>query len=308
MEQSFPLILNKNSGTTLRLGEERVREMIEQHLRGMVSSMIFVDGKDMAGELKKAARKSPHGVLVGGGDGSAVCAAECLRDTGTAFGILPFGTMNMLAQDLGAATNLETTLERFRRFKPDAIDCGVVNGKIFLCAAIIGFVPEGAVAREELREELSIGNLARFLTTLAQGVAGGIRHDLLLKRHIDDDDDDAAPLSTTSLVIANNSFSGNDAAAGGFSRGAIQDGKLAVYSVAPEGMLDGLTMALSMWQGNWQDHDTIRSFETEGLAIESGGEREMLITIDGEPHSLEMPLQFSIQKRFIPVLRMELGE
>ena len=60
-----------------------------------------------------------------------------------------------------------------------------------------------------------------------------------------------------------------------------------------------------MWQGDWQDHESIRSFEAAELIVETE-DRKILVSLDGEPLELESPLHFTVKPRSVPVLRMEL--
>lgn len=301
----YPVLMNKNSGTMLRLGEEKVTALIRERLGGLVSDIHLTEGADMPAMIDRLAGENPHGLIMGGGDGTAVCAAEQLKGRDIPFAMLPLGTMNLLARDLGSAQTLEETMARFEGFVDDRIDYGLVNGRIFLCAAVVGFVPEGAVVREELREAPSLGTLTQFLTLIANGIAGKTRHQLYLKSC---PEDKPYEINTTALVISNNGYEQNTKEIGGsFLRSNLKGGKLAVYSAAPRDMMDGLKMALSMWQGEWQDHESIRSFETSGLIVESR-EANMQVSIDGEPQEMQSPLTFTIERQAIPVLRTQLAE
>jgi diacylglycerol kinase family enzyme len=296
------VLINKNSGTVRRLGEEAVKGLLAQHLGHIAGGPEFLEGAEI-GPLLKGIVGESEGVLVGGGDGTAALAAEILGEAKTPFGILPLGTMNLLAQDLGAAPSFEATLENFSRLYSDNIDAGTVNGRSFLCSAVVGFVPESAVVREELREEASLGALARFIGTIQRGMSGDIRSKLLLRLK---EEHTPYALETTSLVVSNNSFAkhpGPDESR--FRRETLTDGMLAVYSAAPKDMLDGLRIALSLWQGDWQDHESILSFTTKELIVDAE-ERKVLVSLDGEPVEMEAPLRFSIRARSLPVLRWEL--
>src|SRR5690606_4021494 len=90
-------------------------------------------------------------------------------------------------------------------------------------------------------------------------------------------------LTTTSLIISNNGFVQKpETGSQRFLRESLTDGKLAVYSASPRDMMDGLKMALSMWQGDWQDHESIMSFEAKELIVESP-DKNTLVSLDGEP-------------------------
>lgn len=298
------IIINKNSGTVLRLGQDMVEGLLKDHLHERIKSVHFLEGKDMCPALQELAQEDIE-VLVGGGDGSAVCAAETLGPAKIPFGILPLGTMNLLAQDLGSAPTFEETITRFDRLVRDDIDAGYVNGHIFLCSAVVGFVPEGAVAREALRENTGLETITNFVGTITRGMRGEIRQRLHLKsRH----EDKPYALETTALIVSNNSFVQNPIdPAQRFLRESLHDGKLAVYSASPRDMMDGLKMALSMWQGDWQDHESIMSFEAGELIVETE-DKTVLVSLDGEPMELESPLHFTVKPRSVPVLRMELKQ
>ncbi len=304
MIEKLPLILNKHSGTVMSLGNQAVSDLVNQYMGQHVSDVHIIDVCDLQSTLERLGRSHPHGILVGGGDGSALCAAEVLAQHNVPFGILPLGTMNLLAQDLGSAPTFEETLKRFRGLRHSMIDAGFVNGRKFLCSAVIGFVPEGAVVREELRENPSLQTMARFISTIARGVGGTMKRDLYLKSRMEDE---PFSLTTTSLIVSNNGFVQNPGeSTQRFFRHSLTDGKLAIYSASPRDMMDGLKMALSMWQGDWQEHESIMFFEAVELIVE-GANDDMLVSLDGEPVEMKSPLCFKVEPKSVPVLRLELS-
>lgn len=300
----FVILINKSSGTVQRLGEEKVAAMIKERMGDRIIALELLETKDILNTLKKLALEKPAAVIVGGGDGTALCAAEILGPAKVPFAVLPLGTMNLLAQDLGSAATFEQTIEKFDKLMRDEIDVGVVNDKIFLCSAVIGFIPESAVVREELREAATIETMTRFVDTLHRGMKGEIKQKLYLKSQRDDK---PFALDTTSLIISNNSFVKSPAnGTERFMRGNLKDGKLAIYSASPRDIMDGLKIALSLWQGDWQDHESIMSFEAPQLIVETQ-DPTILISVDGEPIEMQGPLYFSVKPKSLPILRMELA-
>src|SRR4051812_29819197 len=61
---------------------------------------------EIAGGVKQVAATKPRRMLVGGGDGSLCTAAHALAETGVELAILPAGTLNHLARDLGLPSDL----------------------------------------------------------------------------------------------------------------------------------------------------------------------------------------------------------
>ncbi len=95
--------------------------------------------KKAAKKARKAARSGADLVLVWGGDGTVRrCAAE-LAGTGIALGVLPAGTANLLASNLGIPIDLAGALEVALHGERRALDLGVANGRRFAVMAGTGF-------------------------------------------------------------------------------------------------------------------------------------------------------------------------
>lgn len=298
------VIVNKNSGTVLRLGEETVTKMLYDALGERIHSFHMIEGSQMCGKIDRLTQSDSRSILIGGGDGSATCAAELLQGSDVHFGVLPLGTMNLLAQDLGSAPTFEETMARFKTLKEDTIDMGLVNGRMFLCSAVVGLVPESAVVREEIRETGSIEAAARFMGTIAKGMVGSISQDLFLRQS---EHDAPVPLNTTSLIISNNRFTCKpEDISARFARDTLKDGYLAVYSAAPKDIIDGLRLLMKMWQGQWQDDQSVIAFETPELIVDAA-EKEILVSLDGEPVKMHAPLKFKLHRQSLSVLRLELS-
>lgn len=95
--------------------------------------------KKAAKKARKALEAGADLVLVWGGDGTVRrCAAE-LSGTGVAVGVLPAGTANLLASNLGVPIDLEGALDVALHGERRALDMGVVNGRPFAVMAGTGF-------------------------------------------------------------------------------------------------------------------------------------------------------------------------
>jgi diacylglycerol kinase family enzyme len=80
-------------------------------------------------------------LVVGGGDGSIRTVAHVLAGTGVPLGILPLGTLNHFARDLGIPTDLKETVALIAAGKTRSIDVGEVNGETFINNSSIGLYP-----------------------------------------------------------------------------------------------------------------------------------------------------------------------
>jgi diacylglycerol kinase family enzyme len=86
-------------------------------------------------------------VVVAGGDGSVACAAAALAGSPVSLGLIPCGTMNLLAKDLRIdPADRAQALDVLAHGRTRAIDLGAVNGHVFTCASMLGTRPAGTVA------------------------------------------------------------------------------------------------------------------------------------------------------------------
>ena len=79
--------------------------------------------------------------MVGGGDGTISAAASALVGTETRLGILPLGTLNHFARDLGIPTKLEDAAKLIAERRDRKVDVAEMNGRIFINNSAIGLYP-----------------------------------------------------------------------------------------------------------------------------------------------------------------------
>lgn len=93
-------------------------------------------------------------ILVAGGDGTIATAACSLIDTDTELAILPGGTLNHFARDLGISTVAAEAIELAIRPETRTVDVGVVNGRVFLNTSSVGGYVRFIRTRERLEHHL----------------------------------------------------------------------------------------------------------------------------------------------------------
>lgn len=133
------LIINPFSGTESKKSiPEDVAAAFDQK---KVDLMIRVTGyPEHATEIaRKAAKKKYRYVIAAGGDGTVNEVARALVNTDTTLGILPLGSGNGLARDLGIPMDTEKALDIILRGNTRTIDYGIANDHIFFCTCGFGF-------------------------------------------------------------------------------------------------------------------------------------------------------------------------
>jgi len=119
---------------------------------------------EIAARVREAIAGGARRILIAGGDGSIATAAGVLRGHQCELAILPGGTLNHLAQDLGLPEDLEAAVRVAAGAKTRTIDVGEVNGRIFLNTSSVGAYVTYVRTRERLERRLGYW--------LASGVAG----------------------------------------------------------------------------------------------------------------------------------------
>ena len=291
MSAPVPVFVNAGGGTAASRGDK-----LEGELRaafdaaGLAIDLHLIDGAQMPQAVKAVA--SQPLVVVGGGDGTLGCAAQAILDHGSAaLGILPLGTRNHLAREIGIPMDVAEAAKVIAGGHRRAIDLARVNGKVFVNNASIGLYP--LMVRERDKRDAP-----KWLAALpaAQVALKRLPHHRLRIRM----PGAAEQVVTPMLFIGNNRY---DLEAGKVGkRASLDDGVLSVFAVARRGRLSLIAFALRTIAGR---ADPERDFAAIGEAAKldiSGGSRRVDIALDGEVMRLAMPLAFEALPKALTVI------
>ena len=124
---------------------------------GVTAKVVFVDGENLraAAEaaLKQAKRGEVDAVVVGGGDGSIRTVSGVLAETNIPLGVLPLGTLNHFAKDLGLPLHVEGAARVIAAGHVRLVDLAEVNGHAFINNSSIGIYPYLVIDRERRRSQ-----------------------------------------------------------------------------------------------------------------------------------------------------------
>jgi len=119
------------------------------------------------GQARTAAEGGAGLVLACGGDGTVTAAAAGLAGTGIPLAVIPLGTGNLLARNLGLPIDLGAALTVALTGRDRQLDAGVANGSLFLTMAGLGLDAKMlASTSEQVKKRLGWGAY----------LAAGLRH------------------------------------------------------------------------------------------------------------------------------------
>jgi len=117
------------------------------------------------GQARTAAEAGVDVVLACGGDGTVTATAAGLAGTGVPLAVIPLGTGNLLARNLGLPVDLDEALTVALTGQNRRLDTGLANGSLFLTMAGLGLDAKMlADASEPVKKRL--GWLAYLLAAL----------------------------------------------------------------------------------------------------------------------------------------------
>lgn len=154
---SAAIILNASSGKhRIEETRDRLHSIFEAHGRSAEITLCG-PGKDLS-LLTRAALSAGHRVVVaGGGDGTISAVAADLVGSRAALGVIPLGTLNHFAKDLGIPLDLDGAARNLIEGRIAKVDVGEVNGRIFLNNSSLGLYPTVVHRRDAHRERLGWG-------------------------------------------------------------------------------------------------------------------------------------------------------
>ncbi|GAB4529142.1 MAG: diacylglycerol kinase [Anaerolineales bacterium] len=244
---------------------------------------------------RQAARQKADVFFMAGGDGSLHCALPGLLHSRTVLGVLPSGTANVWAQEIGLSgltwTNrsaLDDAIARLVTGRIQQVDVGVCNQQPFLLWCGIGL--DGVVVhRIEPRKTwekhfpvLQYASAAALQLPTWRGVA--------LRGRVDDTPIDGQYI----LAVASNIrlYAGGVACISPHAR--LDDGLLEWWLFEGQSPLDAARHALDLWAGWHERSPHVRRVACRSMFLQA--DVPLYMQLDGEP----APLSHRVEIRVLP--------
>ena len=271
---------------------QAIREALDG--AGINGKPEWLEGDKVAGRAKAAVKRGAPLVIAGGGDGTVSAAAGALAGSKAALGILPLGTLNHFARDLGMSTDLAEAAAQIAGGRARAVDVGELNGRVFVNNSAIGLYPLMVRDREAQQERLGRGKRLAMAVAAARTMFRFSSQRLTLTIN-----QEKTSVDTRLLFVGNNAYRTQLPGAG--TRERLDGGELFVLVMRPKSRLGFFLAACRSLAGRPGDDDLVMLEKVESLRV--GSKRSTLtVSVDGETVHLKPPLEYRIRKRALKVV------
>jgi diacylglycerol kinase family enzyme len=288
-------ILNEQAGTAARddaVAEDSLREAFAA--AGFQAKIELLSPDKIEAALKDAVAKHPDAIFVGGGDGTVSATAALLIDTSIPLGVLPLGTLNHFAKDVGLPPEWRTAIATLSNYVVRSVDVAEVNGHVFINNCSVGAYADAVRHRDSLRDKRNHGKwLAMMLASFRV-----FRRLKRIRFRVQYDGQEIA-LRSPFLVVANNGYQGNILSQN--LRDRLDEGRLWIYTTRARHHFAVLRMAWQALRRDLASADALDRRSTTEAVVYLPGER-VSVAADGEILELKALLHFRIHPGALKVL------
>lgn len=295
--RDITVILNLGSGSD---SKQQLREEISQALAAGSASWRVIDvrrGADLArigAEAVMAAKRNGGIVAAAGGDGTIGTMANLCCQHGVPLGIIPAGTFNYFARDLGIPGEAARAAELLSSGVLRHVAVGYVNDHMFLVNASFGLYSKIIRAREQDVSRFGRSRIVAVLSALGTLLRG--RQRFAVKISVDG----VEQVRRTLMVFAGNSRLQLENLDLDIAR-CVQEDRLAVLVLRPASPFGMLRLLLRAALKTLQGEQLLEAFCADAFEIET--RRRMVdVVADGEIVRCRTPLRFRVERSALQVI------
>ncbi len=246
--------------------------------------MCPAKGQDLNRAIEDALARKPDAIVASGGDGTVSAVASRLVNQEIALAVLPTGTLNHFAKDLGIPLDLEGAVRVIAAGHVRRVDVGEVNGQTFINNASIGLYPHMVKKRDEIQDRLGHGKYAAMffaiLSVFRRYPAVNVRINL---------PEVAFARKTPFVFVGNNRY--EVALKSVRRRQALDRHELSVYFTNRSGRFALFRLAMRGILGRMDQEKDFMELAVPELRIDTP--RQLIsIALDGEVRRMKPPLEF----------------
>lgn len=299
MIKNILLIYNPFSGAFVYLSSDEILDYLHkltEDISGYSVRLLKFDRKNMDQIKMEIRQKSTHAVWVIGGDGTISSVVKLLLKQNIPLGILPGGTMNLLARDLGMDLDMKKAVEQLKEATPVLIDVAWVNDRLFLNICNVGISTNLTHMREKLRHCSGWIRWPRLVWYMIHSVfvypAMTVELNINNEKHY---------VRTRSVTVSNNTLAKRSLVVP--CRDSLTGGTMGVYVVRECSLYSLPRIMFKLLLGSWHYDEGLLRFESADFTITRRRKKRVRIMIDGELCRMHKKLRFSNERSSLTVLK-----
>lgn len=285
------------NGQALGANDEAVARRIDELFRGegVDADVRRVHCAAVEAEARiAAADPGVDAVVAAGGDGTVSSVAQALAGSAKPMAVLPLGTRNHFARDLGLPLDLAAAIHAAASHHVRAVDVGDVNGRVFVNNSSVGLYPDMVRERERHRWRRRAGKLlATFRASWRAFVKLRPRRILMASR------EKGLVRDTPFVFIGNNDYDPSWIA--GRTRHRVDGGVLSLWVPRRTSRFAILKLALRAVVGRLRGAKDLERTTLQELWVDVG-HRDVRVAADGEVRKMRGPLHYRVRPGALQVL------
>jgi len=286
------VIINGRSGKASKPETGEQLQALFAHSGTRVRVERVPDPLDIAGRARQAAARGDV-LVVAGGDGTVSTVAGIAVESGATLGVLPMGTLNHFAKDLGMPQDLEQAVAAIVGGERREVDVAEVNGRIFINNSSVGIYPrmvwERDAEQRRGRRKWTAFGIAMVRTWR--------RYRMVVARLAIDGTE--AVVRTPFVFVGNNEYKAEGFELGG--RTTLDDGRLSIF-LAPEcGRFEILALPVRALVKRLGTGAPFAAFRADTLTVDVPYPR-VNVALDGEVAMMRSPLVYRIRPRALRIM------
>jgi diacylglycerol kinase family enzyme len=228
-----------------------------------------------------------------GGDGTVRSVASAVHGTAVPLGVIPGGTLNHFARDVGVGRNVEEALRVLAAGHVEEVDVACVNDQLFLNNSSIGLYPRMVAIRE--RYERRLGKWRAILRATLLVARGN--HSIIVEIQ---DGESVKRFRTYLLFIGNNQYEFNLLHLG--QRATLEGGELCCFILEAPNRLSLLPSVFHYLRERNPEEHLFRSMCLRELTVIPRYPGPLGVATDGEVLHLTPPLRYKVLPRSLKVV------
>ncbi|HEY6136782.1 MAG TPA: diacylglycerol kinase family protein [Thermoanaerobaculia bacterium] len=247
---------------------------------------------DVTAAIRERMREGKKLFIAAGGDGTVNCVVQPLVHTDAALAVIPLGTFNHFARDIGVPADWRGALAVALDGATRQVDAARANDRFFVNNVSLGLYPEMVARREERGRQYprwkarlwaAYGTLQKYphVTVTLESE----HHQMAVRTHV--------------LMVSNNRY---DLSRIGIEapRATLEEGRLAVYWLPHLRRVALMRFLAHYLAGRVHETPGFRSFHTSRMKVHAS-KPHLRAGVDGELFTFHMPIVITIAPKSLLV-------